>query len=145
MADPKKDAKKVEVAAADKEKIKKQVVAAIEKEAKKMGAKVMKPEQKKEAKAKAEIKEVSGEAWDTLKFVLMTEKCVRMIEADNVLVFIADRKADKHRIQNAFEKAFGSKVENVRTVIDQDGRKKAYIRLKETGAAGDIAIRLGII
>jgi ribosomal protein L23 len=121
-----------------KEAAKKAALAAIEKEAKKMGATVLKPK-------KDDKKEISGEAWDTLRFVLMTEKCVRMIEADNVLVFIADRKADKHRITSAFEKAFGSAVSSVRTVIDQDGRKKAYIRLKEAGAAGDIAIRLGII
>ncbi len=140
----KKDAKVAEkMTKESKESARKVILEAIEKEAKKHGGKVVKP--KEEKKPKAEIKEVPGEAWDTLKFVLMTEKCVRMIETDNVLVFIAERKADKHRITNAFEKAFGSKVQNVRTVIDQDNRKKAFIKLKEAGAAGDIAIRLGII
>lgn len=129
----------------DKKLLKKAVKAAAEKEAAKAGGKLLEKKPEKEGRPKPEAKEISGEAWETLKFVLMTEKCVRMIEGDNVLVFIADMKADKRRIKDAFEKAFGSKVAYVRTVIDQDGRKKAFIKLKEAGAAGDIAVRLGII
>jgi len=141
MAEEKKKLTKEE-----KEKATKAVVAAIEKEAKKSGATILpKKDAKKKEEKKEEMKPITSDAWKTLRFVLMTEKCVRMIDAENVLVFITTRKSGKRDIQNAFETAFGSKVRNVRTVIDQAGRKKAYIRLKEEGAAGDIAIRLGII
>lgn len=85
------------------------------------------------------------EPWDVLKFVLMTERCVRMIETENKLVFITDRKADKRQIKSAFEQAFGQKVSTVNTLLDQHNRKKAVIRLKEVGAAGDIAMKLGVI
>jgi len=93
------------------------------------------------AKPAAEI----SEPWELLKFVLMTEKAVRAIEGENMLVFITSRKTDKRTIKASFEKAFASKVKAVRTVIDQEGRKKAYIKLEQPGAASEIAIKLGII
>lgn len=86
-----------------------------------------------------------ADPWELLQFVLMTEKAVRAIEAENMLVFVARRKADKRTIKAAFEKAFAAKVKSVRTVIDQEGRKKAFITLAQPGAASEIAIKLGII
>jgi len=119
----------------------------------KTDGKMKKKESKKEKKAtpKADIKIEKralrhvSDPYSVLKFVLMTEKCVRMIETENKLVFIVDRKAGKSEIKNAFETAFGSKVNDVNVAIDQKARKKAFIKLKEPGAAGDIAVRLGII
>jgi large subunit ribosomal protein L23 len=113
-----------------------------------------KKDKKKEKPRKKVVKNIPKEAanikiiedpYTILKFVLMTEKCVRMIEGENKLVFIVERKSDKGEIKAAFEQAFNAKVENVTTVIDQKSRKKAFIKLKEAGAAGDIAVRLGII
>ncbi|MEM7813396.1 MAG: 50S ribosomal protein L23 [Candidatus Aenigmatarchaeota archaeon] len=86
-----------------------------------------------------------SDPWEVLRFVLMTEKAVRAIEGENMLVFIAKRDADKKTIKAAFEKAFASKVKSVRTVLDQEGRKKAMIKLAQPGAASEIAIKLGII
>ena len=86
-----------------------------------------------------------ADPWDVLDFVLMTEKAVRAIENENVLSFVVKRTANKASIKLAFEAAFASKVKSVRTLIDQDGRKKAVIKLAEPGAASDIAIKLGII
>jgi len=82
---------------------------------------------------------------EALNFVLMTEKCVRLIESENKLVFIVARSAKKPDIKKAFEESFKLKVDQIRTSIDQKGRKHAYIKMKEPGAAGDLAIRLGII
>jgi ribosomal protein uL23 len=82
---------------------------------------------------------------EVLKFVLMTEKCVRMIETENKLVFIVDRKATKKQIADAFEKLYGAKTVSVHTTIDQKGRKKAFIKLAQPGAASDLAVKLGII
>ena len=86
-----------------------------------------------------------ADPWEVLRFVLMTEKAVRSIEGENMLVFVARRKADKRTIKAAFEKAFAAKVKSVRTVIDQEGRKKAFVKLTQPGAASEIAIKLGII
>ena len=83
--------------------------------------------------------------FDVLKFVLMTEKSVQNIEAQNKLVFIVNRKSDKKKIKEAVKNAFEVDVKSVTTTIDQKGRKKAFIKFKEEGAAGEIAIRLGII
>jgi ribosomal protein uL23 len=82
---------------------------------------------------------------DTLKFVLMTEKAVQLIETQNKLVFIVDRRANRQEIRKAAEQNFGSKISKVTTAVDKHGRKKAYIKFAKEGEAGEIAIRLGII
>lgn len=82
---------------------------------------------------------------DVLRFVLMTEKAVQLIEAQNKLVFIVERKATKTQIMKAAEQSFGSKISRVTTAIDKHGRKKAFIKFAKEGEAGEIAIRLGII
>lgn len=87
----------------------------------------------------------ANDPYDTLKFVLMTEKSVRMIESQNKLVFVVDRKSGKKEIRNAAEGAFNTKVMSVKTMIDQSGRKKAFVKFEKPGEAGEIAIRLGII
>ena len=51
----------------------------------------------------------------------------------------------KKEIKIAAEQLFESPVASVKTVITQKGKKKALIRLQKEGAAGEIAIRLGII
>ena len=80
-----------------------------------------------------------------LKFVLMTEKAIQLIERENKLVFIVDKKYSRVDIKKASESAFQASVKDVKTLIDQKGRKKAFIKFKEPGVAGDIAMRLGII
>lgn len=86
-----------------------------------------------------------ADPFDVIKFVLMTEKSVRMVELQNKLVFIVNRPAKKPQIKSAIEQAFGSPVMDVSTVVDQSGRKKAFVKFKNAGAAGDIAIKLGVI
>lgn len=109
--------------------------------------------EKKESVATAEVqkdfapeeeKEVQ-DPFDVLRFVLMTEKSIQLIESQNKLVFIVDRRKDKTEIKRAIESAFQSKVQKVNTMIDQLGRKKAFVKFRESGQAGEIAIRLGII
>lgn len=80
-----------------------------------------------------------------LRYVVMTEKAIQMIETQNKLVFIVDRRKGKSEIKRAVEKAFESRVKEINTMIDQEGRKKAFIKFREPGQAGEIAIRLGII
>ncbi len=83
--------------------------------------------------------------YDVISFVLMTEKSVQNIEMNNKLVFIVDRKASKDNVKNAVQSAFDKKVDEVNMMRDQKNRKKAFVKFAEEGAAGEIAIRLGII
>ena len=110
-----------------------------------MAKSVYKTIEKQRRKAFRDQKKSVEDPFKILKFVLMTEKCVRMIEVENKLTFIADRSASKSEIKRAFEGAFKSNVEKVTLVNDQKNRKKAFIKLKEAGAAGELAVRLGII
>jgi large subunit ribosomal protein L23 len=80
-----------------------------------------------------------------LKYPHMTEKSVGMIERENKIVFVVDRKADKDKIRDAFEKAFEVKVQKINTEITKDGQKKAYIKLVPQNKAIDVAVKLGIV
>ena len=117
-------------------------------------------EKKKSKKGKAEAKpakvkkqrperklilDKNVDPFETIQFVLMTEKCVRMIEAQNKLVFVVRRNSDKKAVKKAVENAFQSAVAGITTMIDQDGRKRAFVKFDKAGVAGEIAIRLGII
>jgi large subunit ribosomal protein L23 len=83
--------------------------------------------------------------WNILLHPLLTEKAIGMIEKENKLVFIVNRDSDKRQIKWAMEKAFDVKVNNVATMIDRKGRKKAWIKLSKEYSAGDIATRLGML
>ncbi len=80
-----------------------------------------------------------------LKAPISTEKAVRMINEENKLAFYVDRRANKKEIKRAVEEALDVKVENVRTIITIDGRKKAYVKLTPEYRASDIAAKLGVI
>ncbi len=75
---------------------------------------------------------------------LATEKAMRLL-AENKIVFIVDRKATKKDIKEAFEELFKVKVKKVNTLIDRQGRKKAFIKLAEEYNAADIASQLGLM
>lgn len=96
---------------------------------------------RKIAREKARIED----PYKVLNFILMTEKCVKLIETENKLTFITARNASKNQIKKAFEEIFKQKVTSITVMNDQKNRKKAFIRLKEAGAAGELAVRLGII
>ncbi|RLI13174.1 50S ribosomal protein L23 [Candidatus Bathyarchaeota archaeon] len=75
----------------------------------------------------------------------MTEKTMRMVEEENKLVFVVDRRANKHMIRRAVEELFDVEVEKVWTLITPRGEKKAIVKLKPEYKAVDIAMRLGIL
>jgi len=81
----------------------------------------------------------------SIKYPLSTEKSVRLMESDNKLSFIVDRKATKQNIKKEFEKMFNVKVVRVNTLITPLGLKKAYIKLSKETPAIDIATRLGLM
>lgn len=83
--------------------------------------------------------------WSILLHPLLTEKAIGKIESENKLIFIVNRKSDKKQIKWATERAFSVKVDNVSTLIDRKGRKKAWVKLSKEFSASDIATRLGML
>jgi len=79
-----------------------------------------------------------------LEKVKATEKIVRMIEVDNVLVFVVDRAVDKPTIRTEVEDLFGVEVAKVRTHTLKN-KKYAYVKLKSDFPAVDIATKLGVM
>jgi large subunit ribosomal protein L23 len=75
----------------------------------------------------------------------VTEKAVRLIEAENKLVFIVDRNASRADVKRAVEILFEVKVEDVKTEITPDGRKRAYVKLAPEFMADEIAAKLGVV
>jgi large subunit ribosomal protein L23 len=103
-------------------------------------------QKKKAAKAtKVEQTVTNYDPWNVLLYPSMSEKSIRLIEAENKIAFIVRQNATKAEIKRAFENAFTVKVAQITTVIDQDAHKKAFIRLSKEFLASDIATRLGII
>ncbi len=82
---------------------------------------------------------------EVILYPLMTERSVNMIENENKLVFIVDRRANKSQIAWAVSELYEVEAESVRTLITRGGLKKAFVKLKEGFDASDIAIRLGIL
>lgn len=83
--------------------------------------------------------------WKILKYPYITEKTIALTERENKIIFVVDKKADKEKIKEAFEKAFEVKVKKVNTEITIKGEKKAFIKLKPEFKAADVAVKLGII
>lgn len=78
-------------------------------------------------------------------YPLATEKCIRLMESENKLVFVVDRKARKAQVKQAIEEQFGVKVTAVRTLITLTGKKKAYVSLAQDTPAIDVATKLGMM
>ena len=83
--------------------------------------------------------------WSIIIRPVQSEKALRLIEEANTLTFIVGRKATRHDIKRAVEKAFQVKVAKVNTLITPRGEKKAYIKLAPEHNAADIAARLGLL
>ena len=75
----------------------------------------------------------------------MTEKSIRVVERENKIIFIVDRRFNKGDIKKAFEEVFKVKVDKINTMITRKGKKKAFIKLKKEFSAADVAVKLGMI
>ena len=74
-----------------------------------------------------------------------TEKAIRLMESENKLVFIVDRKSNKKDIKAAIETVYQVKVTKVNTYITPKGQKKAYVKLGDEFPAIDLATKLGMM
>lgn len=80
-----------------------------------------------------------------IRHPISTEKAIRLLNQENKLVFIADRKARKAEIKAELESLFNAKVESLKTLIDRKGKKKVYVRFTADTPALDIATKLGLM
>lgn len=82
---------------------------------------------------------------DVIFYPLMTESASLMVERDNKLIFIVDRKAGKTDIKRAVEQLYEVKVDRITVQNTHKGEKKAFVRLHPEFKASDVAIKLGIL
>ncbi len=75
---------------------------------------------------------------------VITESTFNLIEDENKLVFIVNRRANKKMIKEAIEKVYSVKCYKINTMITPKGEKKAYIRLDPANSAPEVANKMGI-
>lgn len=75
---------------------------------------------------------------------LATEKAMRLLESENKITFIVDRRTNKQEIKKEVEKTFNVKVDSISTHI-RNNQKIAVIRLKKENPAIDIATKIGLM
>jgi large subunit ribosomal protein L23 len=80
-----------------------------------------------------------------IKYPLSTEKAIRLMEAENKLVFAVDRTMDKPEIKVEVETMFNVKVVSINTLIARSGNKHAYVTLAADNLAIDVATNLGLM
>jgi len=85
------------------------------------------------------------EAGTVLKYPLSTEKSIRLMESENKLIFIVDKKATKLMIKRAVEEIFKVKVVSINTMISPQGKKKAFVKFGMDTPAIDVATNLGLL
>ena len=85
------------------------------------------------------------DAYNIIKYPLSTEKSIRLMESENKLIFVVDKKATKKEIKKAIEEMFKVEVDRVNTFISQDGEKKAYVKFSAKNPAIDTATQMGLI
>lgn len=119
-------------------------------------------EMKLEEKAKSKVEETTAkeekvetkktkafgmelEDFGLIKFPLMTEKAINLIEKENKISFIATEKATKSDIKKLVEKLYKVKVVKINVVNDMKGRKKVTVKLDKKNKAEELAAKLGVI
>ncbi len=82
---------------------------------------------------------------DIIKHPLATEKAIRLMEAENKLIFVVADKATKKEIKHAIQDVFSTKVISVNTYKTHKGQKRAYVTFAEDTPAIDVATDLGVL
>lgn len=85
------------------------------------------------------------EAYEIVKYPLATEKAIRLMESENKLLFVVDKRANKDEIKKAVEELFKAKVVSVNTLHSVRGQKRAYVKFSKESPAIDIATQLGVM
>jgi len=82
---------------------------------------------------------------DVVKYPLLSEDAVTLLEAENKITFIVNIRADKYDVKRAIEELYEVRVARVTTLITSEGDKKAFVKLTPDFKASDLAVRLGIL
>ncbi len=90
-------------------------------------------------------KEQTWDKYAIIKYPVSTESAMKIIEDNNTLVFVVNRRANKHAIRKACESMYNIKVKRVNTLVRPDGNKKAYVVLSPEQEALDVANKMGIM
>ena len=80
-----------------------------------------------------------------IKKLVSTEKAIRLMEAENKLVFVVEPLSNKAEIKKAVEEMFGVKVVNVNTLRNMKGEKRAFVQFADDSPAIDIATQVGMM
>ncbi len=91
------------------------------------------------------VAEASFDPYQIIKAPLATEKCIRLIEFNNTLVFRVHSRATKKDVKRAVEELFKVKVRGVNVQNCVQGYKKAYVTLGPNFLASDVSADLGFI
>jgi len=83
--------------------------------------------------------------YNIIKYPLSTEKSIRLMERENKLIFVVSKKATKREIKKAIEEMFKAEVNNVNTLINSNGEKRAYVQFSPKNPAIDIATKMGLM
>ena len=75
---------------------------------------------------------------------ITTEKAIRLIEIENILVLQVDRRRKKPEIQKEIEEVFNVKVDSINSLIRKN-KKYVYVKLNKKNPAIDVATKLGMI
>ena len=83
--------------------------------------------------------------YNIIKYPLSTEKSIRLMEAENKLIFVVNNKSTKKEIKEAIENMFKVEVDNVKTFVNPEGEKRAYVKFSAKNPAIDIATQMGLM
>ena len=83
--------------------------------------------------------------YEIILYPLITEKAINMIETENKLCFIVNKRADKKTVKEAIEKNYNIKVDGIKVLNDRKGRKKAIVKVNEKFKADELATKLGVL
>lgn len=95
--------------------------------------------------AHSKIKKEEFDPYQIITSPLATEKCIRLIEFNNTLVFRTHQRATKSDVKRAIQELFKVKVKSVNILNSVQGYKKAYVTLDSNYLASDVSADLGFI
>ncbi|MBN2066890.1 MAG: 50S ribosomal protein L23 [Candidatus Diapherotrites archaeon] len=83
--------------------------------------------------------------FQVILYPLISEKAVNMIERENKMSFIVNKKATKADVKQNIEKQYNVKVDAVKVLNDRKGRKRAIVKINKQFKADAIATKLGVV
>jgi len=84
-------------------------------------------------------------AIEVVKYPLLSEDAVTLLEAENKITFIVNLQANKRDVKRAIEELYEVRVQRVTTLISSEGEKKAFVKLTPDFKAADLAVKLGLL